>query len=55
MRKIGIAHAEVDATKIIEDSDEFLVVPAVIAREGVFKYLEDSFSGNDCWHYQELV
>ncbi len=40
MRKIGISLAEVDATKIIEDSQEFLVVPATIAREGVFPYPE---------------
>jgi len=40
MRKIGIAQAEVDATKILEDSDEFLVVPATIAREGVFRHPE---------------
>ena len=40
MRKIGIDLAEVDATKIVEDSNEFLVVPAIIAREGVFPYPE---------------
>ena len=40
MRKIGTSHAEVDASKIVEDSDEFLVVPAIIAREGVFPYPE---------------
>jgi len=40
MRKIGIAQAEIDATKIIEDTDDFLVVPAIIAREGVFKHYE---------------
>ena len=40
MRKIGISLAEVDATKIVEDSEEFLVVPATIAREGVFPYPE---------------
>ena len=38
MRKIGIDKAEVDATRIIEDSDEYLVVPAIISREGVFPY-----------------
>jgi hypothetical protein len=38
MRKMGTVQAEVDATKIIEDTDDFLVVPATIAREGVFKY-----------------
>jgi hypothetical protein len=40
VRKIGISLAEVDATKIVEDSNEFLVVPAIIAREGVFPYPE---------------
>ena len=40
MRKIGTSHAEVDVSKIVEDSDEFLVVPAIIAREGVFPYPE---------------
>jgi hypothetical protein len=40
VRKIGINLAEVDATKIVEDSNEFLVVPAIIAREGVFPYPE---------------
>jgi len=40
MKKIGIDKAEVDATKILEDNEEFLVVPAVIAREGVFPYPE---------------
>ena len=40
MRKIGISLAEVDASKIVEDSNEFLVVPAIIAREGVFPYPE---------------
>jgi len=40
MRKVGISQAEVDATKIIEDTDDFLVVPAIIAREGVFPYPE---------------
>jgi hypothetical protein len=40
LRKIGISLAEVDASKIVEDSDEFLVVPAIIAREGVFPYPE---------------
>jgi len=40
VRKIGTSHAEVDASKIVEDSDEFLVVPAIIAREGVFPYPE---------------
>jgi hypothetical protein len=40
MRKIGTSPAEVDASKIVEDSDEFLVVPAIIAREGVFPYPE---------------
>ncbi|MDH5482636.1 MAG: DUF2213 domain-containing protein [Candidatus Bathyarchaeota archaeon] len=40
MRQIGISLAEVDATKIIEDSDDFLIVPAIIAREGVFPYPE---------------
>jgi len=40
MRKIGTSHAEVDASKIVEDTDEFLVVPAIIAREGVFPYPE---------------
>jgi hypothetical protein len=40
VRKIGTSLAEIDATKIIEDSDEFLVMPATIAREGVFPYPE---------------
>lgn len=40
MRKIGTIQAEVDATKILEDTEEFLVVPAIIAREGVFQHLE---------------
>jgi hypothetical protein len=40
MRKIGIAQAEIDATKIIEDTDDFLVVPAIIAREGIFRHFE---------------
>jgi polyhydroxyalkanoate synthesis regulator phasin len=40
VRKIGISLAEVDASKIVEDSNEFLVVPAIIAREGVFPYPE---------------
>ena len=40
MRKIGISLAEVDATKVIEDSDEFLVMPARLAREGIFQYPE---------------
>jgi len=40
MRKIGTSLAEVDATKIIEDSDDFLVMPARFAREGVFPYPE---------------
>lgn len=40
MRKIGISQAEIDSTKIIEDNDDFLVVPAIIAREGVFKHQE---------------
>jgi len=40
MRKLGTVCAEVDATKIIEDSDEYLVVPAIIAREGVYPYPE---------------
>jgi len=40
LKKIGIGQAEVDSTKILEDSDCCLVVPAVIAREGVFKYPE---------------
>jgi hypothetical protein len=40
VRKIGTSHAEVDVSKIVEDSDEFLVVPAIIAREGVFPYPE---------------
>jgi len=40
VRKIGTSYAEVDASKIVEDSDEFLVVPAIIAREGVFPYPE---------------
>ena len=40
MRKIGIMNAEIDATKIIEDSDCCLVVPAIIAREGVFRHAE---------------
>jgi hypothetical protein len=40
LRKIGISLAEIDATKIVEDSDDFLVVPAIIAREGVFPYPE---------------
>jgi hypothetical protein len=40
MRKIGISLAEIDASKIVEDSEEFLVVPAIIAREGVFPYPE---------------
>jgi hypothetical protein len=39
-RKIGISKAEVDATKIVEDSAEFLVVPAILAREGVYPYPE---------------
>lgn len=40
MRKIAIDKAEVDAAKTVEDSDDYLVVPAVIAREGVFPYAE---------------
>jgi hypothetical protein len=40
VRKIGTSLAEIDASKIVEDSDEFLVVPAIIAREGVFPYPE---------------
>jgi hypothetical protein len=40
VRKIGISLAEIDASKIVEDSNEFLVVPAIIAREGVFPYPE---------------
>jgi hypothetical protein len=40
LRKIGISLAEVDATKVIEDSDEFLVMPARLAREGIFQYPE---------------
>jgi len=40
VRKLGTSYAEVDVSKIVEDSDEFLVVPAIIAREGVFPYPE---------------
>lgn len=40
MRKIGISLAEIDASKIVEDSNDFLVVPAILAREGVFPYPE---------------
>lgn len=40
MKKIGIFCAEIDATKVIEDSDDFLVMPAIIAREGVYRYPE---------------
>ena len=40
MRKIGTFQAEVDASKIVEENDDYLVVPAVIAREGVFPYPE---------------
>jgi hypothetical protein len=40
VRKIGISLAEIDASKIVEDSNDFLVVPAIIAREGVFPYPE---------------
>ncbi len=40
MKKIGIFCAEIDATKVIEDSDGFLVMPAIIAREGVYRYPE---------------
>jgi hypothetical protein len=40
VRKIGISLAEVDGTKVLEDGQEFLVVPAIIAREGVFPYPE---------------
>lgn len=40
MRKFGVDYAQLDATHIIEDSEDWLVVPAVIAREGVFPYPE---------------
>lgn len=42
MKKIGVGldHAQLDAAHIIEDSECCLVVPAVIAREGVFPYPE---------------
>ena len=40
MRKYGIFCAEVDATTVLEDSEDFLVMPAILAREGVYQYPE---------------
>jgi hypothetical protein len=38
MAKIGVLTAEIDSTKIIADTPDELVVPALLAREGVLKY-----------------
>ena len=40
MRKFGVDYALLDAAHIVEDSECCLVIPAVIAREGVFRYPE---------------
>jgi len=40
VKKFGIFCAEVDATKVLEDSDGFLVMPAILAREGIYQYPE---------------
>ena len=40
MKKFGVDRVEIDAANIIEDNDKYLVVSAIIAREGVFPYPE---------------
>lgn len=38
MREISTVSAEMDAAKIVEENDDFLVVPLTIARAGVFEF-----------------
>ncbi len=38
MMKIGTSQVELDSTKILKEDDEELVLPGILAREGVFPY-----------------